>query len=44
MATLKTLVNVVWWLGLLASLGLIGYFAGLGLRLWPMPSGGFWGG
>jgi hypothetical protein len=41
MATLKTLANVVWWLGLLASLGLLGYFAGLGLHLWPQPNG-FW--
>ena len=43
MATLKALANVIWWLALLSSLGLLVYFAGLGLHLWPVP-GGFWGG
>lgn len=41
MATLKTVVTIIWWLALLASLGLLVYFAGLGLHLWPRSSG-FW--
>jgi hypothetical protein len=41
MNTLKQIAKVIWVLSLLASLGVIGYFAGLGLRLWPNPNG-FW--
>lgn len=41
MASLKRVADVIWWLSLLASLGLIAYFTGLGLRLWPI-SNGFW--
>lgn len=31
---LTRLVNILWWLGLLATLVVLGYFAGLGLGVW----------
>jgi hypothetical protein len=41
MNALKMVAKVIWVLALLASIGVIAYFAGLGFHLWPNPNG-FW--
>ena len=41
MNTLTVVAKVVWVLAMLASIGVIAYFIGLGFRVWPNPNG-FW--
>ncbi len=41
MNTLKQVAKVIWVLSMLASIGVIVYLAGLGMRLLPNPNG-FW--
>ncbi len=38
---LKAVADFIWWVGIVATLVLLAYFAGLGLHWWPSHTG-FW--